>query len=158
MKNKILSIAAGVCIVAARFVQADEIEYQKIRAALSKLAPLVGEWNAVWTFYDKNSVKEDPDPGTESIRFVLDGTYLEFQWEHHNKWDDWGQSFDMRLFRESPLTFARMTISRAWPPGDPCVHRHFDPSSLPETRESNRLANSPTRIAPRVRTSPNTCG
>jgi hypothetical protein len=87
MKNKILSIAVGVCIVAARFVHADEIEYQKIRAAMSKLAPLVGEWNAVWTFYDKNSVKEDPDPGTESISFVLDGTYLEFQWEHHNKQD-----------------------------------------------------------------------
>jgi hypothetical protein len=85
MKNKILSIAAGVCIVAARFGQADEIEYQKIREAMSKLAPLVGEWNAVYTFHDKDGVTENV--GTESISFILDGSYLEFQWEYHRKND-----------------------------------------------------------------------
>jgi len=85
MKKRMLLIAAGICFVAARTVSADEVEYQKIRKAMSSLAPLIGEWNAVYTFHDKDGVVENV--GVEKISPILDGTYLQLEWEYHRKED-----------------------------------------------------------------------
>ncbi|HXB57267.1 MAG TPA: hypothetical protein VN461_21055 [Vicinamibacteria bacterium] len=64
-------------------VHADQAEYLEIREAMTKLAPQVGKWNAAVKFFEKEGVAEEV--GTWSIAFVLDGTYLEFQTERHDK-------------------------------------------------------------------------
>src|ERR1700730_8753532 len=71
------------CTVPLRPVRADEAEYLKIRAGMSKLAPLVGKWHAKWWFHDKDGVTEEV--GSHSISWVLDGTYLQIEVERHHK-------------------------------------------------------------------------
>jgi hypothetical protein len=48
---------------------------------MTKLAPLVGKWNAVVTFYEQDGVTHEV--GTYLVSGVLDNTYLQFQTERH---------------------------------------------------------------------------
>src|SRR5260221_10745016 len=85
MRKTVISTAALIGLTLVARAHADEAEYQKIRQGMRKLAPLAGKWNAEWRFHDGEGVTEDV--GTHTISFVLDDTYPEFQWEHHNKQD-----------------------------------------------------------------------
>jgi hypothetical protein len=77
----------GLLILAALFwtrpaAHATEAEYQKIRAQMNKLSPLIGKWNVAATFMDGG---EREQVATWSVSSVLDDTYLEFQTERHSK-------------------------------------------------------------------------
>jgi hypothetical protein len=60
-------------------------DYAKIREAMSKLAPFVGQWNAVALFHDDTTITEND--GTWEIRWALEDTYLEFRVAMHRKGD-----------------------------------------------------------------------
>jgi Protein of unknown function (DUF1579) len=63
-------------------VCADEAEYLKIKEGMKKLAPLIGKWDSVWRFRDKDgNVTEQI--GTYAISSVLDDSYLKWEVEHH---------------------------------------------------------------------------
>jgi hypothetical protein len=82
MKNTLRSSAALVLFATALPVFAEDAEYAKIRAGVSKLAPLLGSWNTVWSFFDKDGVTEEV--GTTEVSYVLDETYLQLVVERHN--------------------------------------------------------------------------
>jgi hypothetical protein len=79
----IFSIAALIWVAPLGTAGADEIQYPKIRAGMSKVAPLIGKWRAAANFYDSEGVTEEV--GTYSISSVLDDTYLQWEVELHNK-------------------------------------------------------------------------
>ena len=59
-------------------------EYDRILAGMRRLAPLVGTWDAVWKFHERDgNVSERV--GTHTIAPVLDGTYLAWSVEQHRK-------------------------------------------------------------------------
>lgn len=80
---------SAICVVALTYLtliasnRADEAEYARIRAAMNKLGPLVGTWNTVVRFFDKEGVTEEV--GTYTVSRVLDNTYPEFIMERHKK-------------------------------------------------------------------------
>ena len=77
----------AVCIVLAIFAvslesaRADDAEHLKVRRAMTKLGPLVGQWKSAVAFYDQEGVTREV--GIYSVSFVLDNTYLEAQMERH---------------------------------------------------------------------------
>src|SRR5215831_18823800 len=84
MRNKLILLTALVA-VAALPLPGDEPEYAKIRGGLQKLAPLVGSWKTVFSFYDKDGVTEEV--GTTQVSYVLDETYLQLLVDRHNRKD-----------------------------------------------------------------------
>ena len=56
-----LMFTALICTIAG--ARADDAEYRKIRQEISKLAPLIGKWNAAVTFHDKDGLKEEVGTG-----------------------------------------------------------------------------------------------
>lgn len=85
MKRASIYLIFGVLVATASPVLADDAEYQKVRDGLSKLAPLIGKWNAVWTFHQGDGVTREL--GTTSITSVLGDTYLQLAVERHNEAD-----------------------------------------------------------------------
>ena len=81
MKDKALTLAALIFVICLPLT-GDEAEYAKIRTALRQLAPLVGSWDTVWSFYDKDGVTREV--GTTRVSYVLDETYLELVVDRHN--------------------------------------------------------------------------
>jgi hypothetical protein len=86
MRTTMICIAFSIALICAAplgTARADEIQYPKIRAGMSKLAPLVGKWRAAAKFYDSDGVTEEV--GAYSISSVLDDTYLQWEVELHHK-------------------------------------------------------------------------
>jgi uncharacterized protein DUF1579 len=83
MKKALLRVAAVLWVISVSTARADDAEYRSIRQAMQKLGPMVGTWNTVWKFYDKDGVTEEL--GTTRIASVLEGTYLELVVDRHNK-------------------------------------------------------------------------
>jgi hypothetical protein len=81
MRNRLI-LLASLAAVAALPLRGDEAEYAKIRGELRKLAPMVGSWDTVWSFYDKDGVTRET--GTTQVSYVLDETYLELVIDRHN--------------------------------------------------------------------------
>jgi Protein of unknown function (DUF1579) len=65
-------------------VRADDRQYLQMRNGMRKFAPLVGTWNAKWTFYDKDG-SVTVLRGAYVISYVLDGAYLEWKGNHERK-------------------------------------------------------------------------
>jgi hypothetical protein len=86
MKAKSLLSVFGFALLTCTALTAfaTEAEYQKIRAQMNKLSPLIGKWNVTATFHGMDGgVREQV--ATWSVSSVLDDTYLEFQTERHSK-------------------------------------------------------------------------
>jgi hypothetical protein len=83
MKNALVCLTA-LLIGSASVTSLHGNDSAKIREGMSKLAPLVGKWDATVKFYDPDGTITE-EVGTDSISFVLDGSYLECELERHNK-------------------------------------------------------------------------
>jgi len=77
-------LVAAIAAAIAAPVRADDRQYQQMRDGMKKLAPLVGTWNAMWDFYDKDG-SVSVLRGTYVISYVLDGAYLEWKGNHERK-------------------------------------------------------------------------
>jgi hypothetical protein len=85
MKRASIYLILGVLAATASPLLADDAEYRKVRDGMSKLAPLIGKWNAAWTFHQGDGITREL--GTTSITSVLDDTYLQLAVERHNEAD-----------------------------------------------------------------------
>lgn len=74
-------------LLVASAVRADDAEYAAIRSHMTKLAPLVGTWNAEATFYDAEGKVRREAVGTYAISWALDETYLEWRVDLRRKED-----------------------------------------------------------------------
>ena len=83
MKNTLVCLTA-LLIGSASVTSLHGNDSAKIREGMTKLAPLVGKWDATVKFYDPDGTVTE-EVGTDSISFVLDGSYLECELERHNK-------------------------------------------------------------------------
>jgi Protein of unknown function (DUF1579) len=86
MRSLFVSVLLSVTIGSLIAAHAQQDQYPKIREGMSKLAPLVGKWNAIALFHDDDGSVTEND-GTFTIAWALDETYLEYRVELHRKGD-----------------------------------------------------------------------
>jgi len=110
----IFAIAMIATVNSSALGRADEKAYSQMKAAMRIFAPMVGTWNAVWRFYDKDGVTDLP--GTETISYTLDGAYLERHEDHLRK--DSQPHYALVIFTTfNPVAnrFEQTYFYRSWP-------------------------------------------
>lgn len=98
----VVSLFALVCSLPTT-AQGRADDAQTILSNMKYLKPLVGTWNAVAEFHEKDGTLAY-DLGTYKISFVLDGTYLQWDVELHPKDNPGKPHYFLNFITYNPVT------------------------------------------------------